>query len=154
MGMYDEEVKSRISPSVWDKIIKVANSGIIDSAKMCDIATLFQGRGHIIRGEHIRRGRKSDAHELREILSDWWNEELHDLKQSDAITKLATIFDDRSVQLYPLAKDIRKCKTHSPTKRKLSFDDAQDGEPSFIPMTLKEVFTKEISKGAVSGKSC
>ena len=75
MGLYDEEVKDRISETVWNKILEEARRGRIDSTQMSDIAALLKGGDSVIQGNHLRRtkneGRMCDGNEMREILSDW-----------------------------------------------------------------------------------
>ena len=155
MGMYDEEVKNRITQTVWNRIIEEARRGRIDSSKMGDIAALLKGGDSVIRGNHYRRGRQSDGDEMREILSDWWNEELHELSQSEAIAKLSRIFSDRLVQLNALAKDIRKVNSECLQANHVNVHLTTPTMASSSPLerlTLKEVLSNEISKDGRSGK--
>ena len=50
-----------------------------------------------------------DEAEWREILGDWYNEELYDLDRKAAVKKLARIFRHPSVNLKPLAMKVEHC---------------------------------------------
>ena len=70
--------------------------------------------------ETTRRGDDYDETELRDILADWYEEELFDLPTNDALQKLIAICEDKSVRLYPLAKTLRECLITSAPRAALS----------------------------------
>ena len=73
---------------------------------MKDIAQLLAvGGRHRMRVEDQRKD--PDDAEMREVLSDWYNKEMHKLDTVAAVDKLIAVFGNQSVQLFPLAKDLR-----------------------------------------------
>ena len=77
MGKKDYLVKETLGKEAWDELIARAEDGSISSQHMKDFSfALHRGIG----GNHSRRvselHAKCDASELREILSEWWDQEL------------------------------------------------------------------------------
>merc|ERR1719365_245040 len=65
---------------------------------------------HIL-GNHLRRvesGRVSDEAEFRQILSDWFNQELYNLDQKTALSRLISILKDCSVGLPAEGKKLKQ----------------------------------------------
>ena len=150
MGINDREVISIIGRDIWDHILNNVTSGILNSQQMCDIARLLSPK---VGGNHSRRVKDErkpcDAAEMREILSDYYDEEMYSLDTHAAVKKLINIFRDDSVKLLPLAHDVEQClKT---VKRIVLLGSTGDGKSSLanalLGLKTNEVF-KESSKTA------
>ena len=80
--------------------------------QICDVSILLGEdlNTNRIFGTHKKRmdgNRDRDlASEMKDILSDWYNEELYNMKRQDALTKLINIFVSSEVHCPPLAKKI------------------------------------------------
>ena len=100
MGRNDEPVKAKLGRENWDILMGAAMESKINSQHMKDIS---QALHPSIGGSHLRRvnelRRLCDDSEFREILSDWWNEELYSLDHLDALRKLSDIMNSREVNL-------------------------------------------------------
>ena len=93
MGRNDEPVKAKLGRENWDILMGAAMESKINSQHMKDIS---QALHPSIGGSHLRRvnelRRLCDDSEFREILSDWWNEELYSLDHLDALRTLSDAF--------------------------------------------------------------
>ena len=90
--MYDREVVEVIGSDAFDYLIEEVKRGIISAQHMKDIA--HQLHNHVY-GKHLQRlglGIHSAEAEFRDILSDWYNEEICSLEKQTALQKLVTIF--------------------------------------------------------------
>ena len=99
MGLYDAEVKERLGREAFNHMVDRVSSGVISGQHMKDIAS--QLHPHIF-GNHLRRmesGKACDDAEFRRILSDWFNQELYNLDQKTALSRLISILKDPSVSL-------------------------------------------------------
>ena len=77
MGKNDKSVREALGKEAWDILIEKTEDGSVGSQHMKDISRALHPR---IGGNHERRVNElkviCDGSELREILSDWWVEEL------------------------------------------------------------------------------
>ena len=98
MGKNDECVKERLGNDVWNILIEETQKGSITSQHMKDISRAF---GSKVGGNHARRTNDQkvncDDHELREILSDWWDLELFDLSMEKALKRIFDILKSSEV---------------------------------------------------------
>ena len=128
----DKGVREIIGPKNVDFILEEVDDGTIDSQKMWDFADKL---GPTIGGNHKRRVEKrpSDQAEMRRILSDWYEEELYDMNQAEAVLVLADIFAHDDIKLFPLAHELRNgVKIDEATKTKHRHRKAQQ-QPGTIP---------------------
>ena len=117
MGLNDEKVKAILGQKAWDILWKSVTSGPLVPLKMKDMAIKLHPA---VGGNHQRRTgptgkRESDWHEMREVLSDWYEQELF-LFEDDkgkALEKLIAIFKSDAVELPRLAEELKKLSTNS-----------------------------------------
>ena len=87
---YDREVEELLGEKVFRIILKYVAEAKIDGQKLKEFAKQL---GPAIFGKHKtrteQRRNSSNQPEMRNILSDWYNEELYDLDQVTAVSKLA-----------------------------------------------------------------
>ena len=112
MQAYDRNVKEKLGTDAYRLILREVDSGVICDQKMRDIAKgLYPAEVKIV-GNHQRRilgGCKSDAHEMRSILSDWWLfGDLHEISKEQALQRLVMVFREEPVTLKPLATGLAK----------------------------------------------
>ena len=111
MGKYDRKVKNILSLTVWTLLCTAASEDQIDEQKMKDISEMLHPK---VGGKHRKRGGRSDAAEMREVLSDWYEiGGLCDLDHKDALGKLVNIIEDATVNLRPLSKELRELMSKS-----------------------------------------
>ena len=97
------------------KILDFTRGGQLSRQNVTDFA-LHLGRPakpNVMFGHHRHRTEGGNAEagldvEVRKILSDWWNEELHKMTTLAALEKLVMIFLSDDVSCKPLAQDIQK----------------------------------------------
>ena len=111
MGKYDSEAKAKLGEEVWTLLLEQVVGGGIGVQTIEDIATAL---GRKVLGPHLGRmelaGRRVNLEaEVRSVLSDWWNNEMHDMDQSEALEKLVVIFESASIDMKPLVKQLKKC---------------------------------------------
>ena len=111
MQAYDREVKDKLGTDAYRLILREVDSGVICNQKMRDIARGLHSEVKIV-GNHQRRirdGGKSDAHEMRNILSDWWQYgDLLEISREEALQKLVMVLREEPVTLKPLATALAK----------------------------------------------
>lgn len=108
MGVQDKRVVANLGSEVWNFILEAVRDGDINGQKMMDIAQLLHtsvGGRHRMRVNDQRKD--PDDAEMREVLSDWYNKEMHKLDNAATVKKLITVFENQAVQLFPLASDLR-----------------------------------------------
>ena len=90
MGVYDRKVREKLGDTVLDLILDNVNQGIIDAQKMKDFAHKLSGSTF---GKHKLRTERGncDEAEMREILSDWYNEEMYKIDSKAALDKIIGI---------------------------------------------------------------
>ena len=105
MGLYDVEVQTILGLTGWTLFCTAASEDKIDEQKMKDISMKLDPK---VGGAHLKRGGSSD-HEMREVISDWYQlGGMCYLNREDALAKLVEILEDASVNLRPLALDLRQ----------------------------------------------
>ena len=108
MGLYDAEVIEHLGREAYNYIVDRVRCGVISGQHMKDISS--QLHPHIF-GNHLRRvesGKACDEAEFRRILSDWFNQELYDLDQKTALSKLISILKGPSVSLPAEGKRLKQ----------------------------------------------
>ena len=106
MGIHDKRVQAILGENTVTKLLEaVRDDREITGQKMKDIAQrLGVGGRHRMRVE--QRGDTDDA-EMREVLSDWYNKDLHRMDKATVVNKLVEIFEDPTIDLVPLAQRLR-----------------------------------------------
>ena len=105
MGLNDEKVKEIIGKEVWDILHQSVTSGELEPLKMREVARKLHPT---VGGAHLRRTgptgkRESDWHEMREILNDWYQQELYEYAGEWAMGRLVDIFKSDAVKLPNIA---------------------------------------------------
>ena len=105
MGLNDEKVKEVIGKEVWDILHQSVTSGELEPLKMKEVARKLHPT---VGGAHLRRTgptgkRDSDWTEMREILNDWYQQELFDYAGELALGRLVDIFKSDAVKLPNIA---------------------------------------------------
>ena len=108
MGLNDEKVKAILGQEAWVILWSSVRSGELDALKMKEMARKLHPS---VGGSHQRRtgpsGRRvPDWHEMREVLSDWYQQELFEFDQRSALQKLIAIFKSDAVELPNIAGDL------------------------------------------------
>ena len=73
--------------------------------KLVELLDSYVGRRHLLR---MKQGRDCDAAEMREILSDWYNCDMHGMDKNTALEKLIDIFNSCDVNI-PALQTLRNC---------------------------------------------
>ena len=109
MGINDREVELIIGKDIWTLILDGVREGMVTAQNMADIASLLNSK---VYGSHKRRmekGKECDEAEMREILGEYYNEEMYDMDTHEAVKKLVDVMKNDSVRLLPLAKKLEGC---------------------------------------------
>ena len=110
MGKNDNNVRKALGKEAWDILIEKTKEGGIGSQHMKDVSLALHP---IVGGNHRRRVDElkvmCDDHELREILADWWDQELHGLNQTEALRNISDILSSPEVTLPYIASSLRHC---------------------------------------------
>ena len=108
-------MKERLGNEAWKTLIEETQKGSITSQHMKDISRAF---GSKVGGNHARRTNDQkvncDDHELREILSDWWNEELFNLSPENALKRICEILKSSEVHLPAIASKLMSSRIMNP----------------------------------------
>ena len=122
MAMVIPGYEKKLSEPVVDLLHNYAEKGAISHGQMKDIAMQM---GDKTFGRHKykeeRGGWNRPGAELRDILWFWWEEELHKLDRTTALTKLIYVLEHDSVDLTSLAYDIKKIQLSPSLKRSTRF---------------------------------
>ena len=116
MSEEENRTKETITLEAWNLIRDYAVRDSIDEDKMTEIANQlgYAIRSPAIGGDHLRRkkeGKGKGAPGMRAVLVDWWNQgNLADLNTIQALDVLINIFEDRSISLNPLVKELKRIK--------------------------------------------
>ena len=113
MGLYDEEVKAILGQEAWDILVEIVDSDVLDGLKMKETARKLHptvGGGHLQRTGPAGR-RDSDWHEMREVLSHWYQMELYEFDGRKAVDKLVTILESDAVDLPNVAGQLKSLST-------------------------------------------
>ena len=106
MGLYDSKAEKILGVTALTMLCTAASEHRIDEQKMKEISKKLHPK---VGGAHLKRGGKSDEAEMREVISDWYQlGGLCDLNWDGALGKLVDILEDATVNLRPLAKDLRQ----------------------------------------------
>ena len=115
MGLNDEKVKAILGQQAWDILWNSVTSGTLNDLKMKDMAIKLHPT---VGGSHQRRAgpngrRDSDWHEMREVLSDWYEQELFAFEndKGKALCKLITIFKSDALELPRIAEELKRLST-------------------------------------------
>ena len=116
MGQYDEKVKVILGQKAWEFLRSSVSSGELAPLKMKEMSRKLHPS---VGGSHQRRTgptgkRESDWHEMREVLSDWYQLELFEFEddKGKALQKLITIFKSDAVELPNIAGQLEKLLTN------------------------------------------
>lgn len=111
MGDHFPEASGLLGAGTVGEIIDYVRGGKLSDQHVTDFVQqlMFTSRPNVLYGNHKRR---MDAHtrpegdvEVRQVLSDWWNEELHSMTKAQALHRLANVF--YKIEVYPLAKALQ-----------------------------------------------
>ena len=132
--LYDDKVINKLGKEAYDAILGQVRSGNIDGQQMADIASQLHPT---VRGNHQRRcekGASSDDYEMRHILSDWVIQELCMLKRETALKRLVMVFEDKNINLKPLARQLKRLNRRSSVFRESlsSLHKSFENEPELI----------------------
>ena len=105
MGINDGKVISIVGKDIWNHILDAVRDGTVNPQNMSDIARLLNSK---VGGSHLRR-KECDEAEMREILGEYYNEEMFEMSTHEAVTKLIEVMKNDSVRLFPLAKKLEGC---------------------------------------------
>ena len=104
------QIEIKIGADNMKVMLDFIRSGNINDQQLKDIAHHLgiNSKGcNIVFGKHktrMERDRyREKHHEMRAILSDWWDEELHQMSSMEALEKLIKTFGNRDIDCQPLA---------------------------------------------------
>ena len=103
MGSYERESRDILGPA-FSLLCNAAAAGKIDQQKMKDIASQLHEK---VGGNHRLRNGSGES-EMRAVISDWYQFEACNMTRENALQKLLAILEDPSVELKPLAKEIKQ----------------------------------------------
>ena len=90
--LYDQEVQDRLGKNNYEQLMNAVRTNKINQCNMYDFARAL---GPVIGGNHgtrVAHGGICDFYEVRQILSDWYSEEMHGLTQEQALGALNKVF--------------------------------------------------------------
>ena len=134
------EVEVKLGEHVVDDLIHYVQNGHVSDQSMKDFAQQLGNVGNpnisnVVYGNHVRRmerdRNRDNSAEMRDILSDWWTKELHDMTTEDALKKLINIFNTRQLRFQDLAKKLEKYL--SPPSPPLAVPAAIGQQAAFSP---------------------
>ena len=99
----DKEIKEKLGDAAYNLILDHADNNDIDEQKMKDMAELLE-----VGGANRRRGCNAGPIEMRHVLTDWYQAELHGLDRESSLKRLIGVLEDRSIGLRPLAAKLRQ----------------------------------------------
>ena len=106
------DVERLLGRDTLARILNYVISGNLSDQKIKDFAQRLGSdpESNILFGNHTTRvGRdreRGKGEEVREVLSDWWNQELHAMTKEDAIGRLVEVFT--KIGAHPLAKHLKE----------------------------------------------
>ena len=103
MGTFERKSRDILGPA-FSLLCNAAAEDIIDQQKMKDIASQLHKK---VGGKHRQR-KGSGESEMRAVISDWYQFELYNMTRENALLKLLAILEDPTVELKPLAKEIKQ----------------------------------------------
>ena len=141
MGKNDECVKERLGNDVWNILIEETQKGSITSQHMKDISRAF---GSTVGGNHARRTNDQkvncDDHELREILSDWWGDELFNLSPENALKRICEILKSSEVHLPAIASKLMSSRIMNPQDVILAAIEGMTPKMPLLNERIKKIF--------------
>ena len=141
MGRYDERVKEIWGIEAWNILIEEAKEGSITAQHMRDISQALHpavGKNHRRRVEE--KGVMCDDFELREVLSDWWEQKLFQLDRKVALQKISGILRGPDVDLPSVASKLSPGTIMSPLEITLaSIAEVMPEEPD-LAEKVKKIF--------------
>lgn len=113
MGLNDEKVRAILGQQAWDILWNSVTNGPLVSLKMKEMARMLHPS---VGGSHQRRTgpqgrRNSDWHEMREVLSHWYQQQLFEFDNGKALGKLITIFKSDALELPRIAEELKRLST-------------------------------------------
>ena len=99
MSIYDVDVSKLLGKEAYNYMLERVSHGFISDQHMRDISSQLHPR---VRGNHLRRvgsGNLCDEAEFRRILGDWFCQEMCDLDQRTALSRLVSILRGPSLNL-------------------------------------------------------
>ena len=125
----------------WNILIEEAKEGSITAQHMRDISQALHptvGKNHRRRVEE--KGIMCDDFELREVLSDWWEQQLFQLDRKTALQKISDILRGPDVDLPPVASKLSPGNIMSPLEITLaSIEEVMPEEPD-LAEKVKKIF--------------
>ena len=103
MGTFERESRVILGPA-FSLLCNAAAEDKIDQQKMRDIAMQLHKK---VGGKHRQRNGSGES-EMRAVISDWYQFEACNMKRENALQKLQAVLEDSSVELKPLAKEIKQ----------------------------------------------
>ena len=131
MGRNTKSVREALGKEAWDILIEKTEDGSISAQHMKDISSALHPR---VGGNHSRRVTEQkvtcDGSEMRAILSDWWDLELFNLNQEEALRKISHILSNPDVNLPSIASKLKPYSATGPLDTILrSMTEMLDNEP-------------------------
>ena len=110
MSDHFPEASLRIGEDTVAEILDYVRGGKLSEQHVTDFSQqlMFKSSPNVVYGNHKRRmdvRRQEGEVEVRQVLSDWWNEELYSMTRVQALHRLTTVFT--KIEVYPLAKAIQ-----------------------------------------------
>ena len=115
------EAEAKLGKAATDLLFRYTRNGDISDQQMEDFVQRLGHPDHhdeanVLFGNHKKRmerdKNRDQSAELRDVLSDWWNEQLFEdeMTQQIALAKLVSIFQGDDIHLKPLAKALKDLK--------------------------------------------
>ena len=153
MGLYDADVIKKLGKEAYNYILDRVRCGVISGQNMKDISG--QLHPHIL-GNHLRRvesGRVSDEAEFRQILSDWFNQELYNLDQKTALLRLISILKDCSVGLPAEGKKLKQILDGIETRERIQTGERAVKAASTLSLNYDVSVVKHLDRSVAIMKS-
>ena len=141
MGKNDYLVKERLGQKAWEILIEKTKDGTITSQHMKDLSQFLDST---VGGNHSRRVNDQkmlcDDFEMREILSDWWDQKLYELDQSEALNKISDILNSPEVNLPSVASKLSPGSAMNPLEITLASIKGMLPNESLLTLEIKKIF--------------
>lgn len=125
---WEDDVKKLLGEKDYQKLLEAADSAKFREPKMFDFAKTFGGR---IGGNHQRRirlGGACDRTELRSILSDAFESELHKMNHTQAMKRITRAFKDLDMPNLLAEEHNNECELQRDNTRKDSGYNSEDSD--------------------------
>ena len=141
MGKNDYLVKEKLGQKAWEILIEKTKDGTITSQHMKDLSQFLDST---VGGNHSRRvndqKKSCDDFEMREILSDWWDQKLYKLDQSEALNKISDILNSPEVNLPSVASKLSPGSAMNPLEITLASIKGMLPNESLLSSEIKKIF--------------